>query len=380
MKKILLIDDSALMRNIISVIIKQVPDVCVADTAANGLEGVKLLEEGNPYDLILLDIQMPKLDGVGFMEYMNRSEYKIPVLIVSSIAGHSTAETVRALELGAYDFVKKPGGKHGATSEEFRAQLCEKIPCAFRLNQEVDYRKKVSTHPGFIRKQERSNVVRENADHSDVHPAEGELMGKKKQKTGMPAEGQRKLVFIASSTGGPKALQSVVPMIPGNIGCPVVVVQHMPEGFTGSLAERLNEMSPCRVEEAEDGVVLKNDIVYMAKGGYQLRLKFTEDMGHRFVLSKEQPRNGLRPCADIFLESLMDSGYDKIFCAVLTGMGSDATKGLLQLKKVKEVYTVGQSQQTCVVYGMPRAAAQAGVVDVVADLTDVADLLVKKAR
>lgn len=380
MKKILIIDDSALMRNIISAIIEQEPDVCVAGTAENGYDGIQLLEDGNEYDLILLDINMPKLNGVGFLEYLNRSEYKIPVLIVSSIAGHSTAETVRALELGAYDFVKKPGGVNGATQTEFRTQLCEKIQCVFRLNQEVmDYRKKLSTHPGFAGKRERRLAGNAGTGHSGVETAEGEFLGKRKCGSGASA-GQRKLIFIASSTGGPKALQSVIPMIPGNVGCPVVVIQHMPEGFTGSLAERLNEMSPCRVEEAEDGVFMENDIVYVARGGYQLRLKYAEKRGHQLVLSKEEPRNGLRPCADVFLESLLDSRFEEIFCAVLTGMGSDATNGLLQLKKSREVFTVGQSQRTCVVYGMPRAAAQAGVVDVVADLTDVADLLVKKAR
>lgn len=379
MKKILIIDDSALMRNIISAIIEQEPEVCVAGTAENGCEGIQLLEDGNEYDLILLDINMPKLNGVGFLEYLNRSGYHIPVLIVSSIAGHSTAETVRALELGAYDFVKKPGGVNGATQSEFRSQLCEKIQCVFRLNQDVmDSRKKFPAHTGFLRRQRRAAEA--DTARSTVPAGEGKPAEKKKRRTAAPAAGQKKLIFIASSTGGPKALQSVIPLIPGDVGCPVVVVQHMPAGFTSSLAERLNEMSPCRVEEAEDGVLMENDIVYVAKGGYQLRLKYVEKRGHELVLSKEEPRNGLRPCADIFLESLQDSHFEEIFCAVLTGMGSDATNGLLQLKKSREVFTVGQSQRTCVVYGMPRAAAQAGVVDVVADLTDVADLLLKKAR
>lgn len=139
-------------------------------------------------------------------------------------------------------------------------------------------------------------------------------------------------------------------------------------------------MSPCKVVEAADGAVLERDIVYVAKGGNQLRVETVGGKGHRLAVSKEPARNGLRPCADIFLESLMNSGYKRIICAVLTGMGSDATKGLLQLKQVKDVYTVGQSKETCVVYGMPRSVAQAGVVDVVADLTDVADLLVKRVR
>lgn len=352
MKKILLIDDSALMRNMMSDIIEKESGVCVADTAENGYVAIQLLKEGNRYDLILLDINMPKLNGVGFLEYLNRSEYKIPVLIVSSISSQSTAETLRALELGAYDFVKKPGGPNGRV--EFKNQLCEKIQCAFRLNHLLHGSQKQKMQTRSVGNKERSNIL--SGDARD------------------------KLIFIASSTGGPKALQSVIPLIPENIGCPVVVVQHMPEGFTGSLADRLDEMSPCKVVEAADGAVLERDIVYVAKGGNQLRVETVGGKGHRLAVSKEPARNGLRPCADIFLESLMNSGYKRIICAVLTGMGSDATKGLLQLKQVKDVYTVGQSKETCVVYGMPRSVAQAGVVDVVADLTDVADLLVKRVR
>ena len=156
-------------------------------------------------------------------------------VIVSSIASQSTAETLRALELGAYDFVKKPGGPNGRV--EFKTQLCEKIQCAFRLNHPLHGPRKQPMQTRSIRKKEQSSIL--SGDARD------------------------KLIFIASSTGGPKALQSVIPLIPGNIGCPVVVVQHMPEGFTGSLADRLNEMSPCKVLEAADGVVLENDIVYV---------------------------------------------------------------------------------------------------------------------
>ncbi len=281
MKKILLIDDSALMRNMMSDIIEKESGVCVADTAENGYVAIQLLKEGNRYDLILLDINMPKLNGVGFLEYLNRSEYKIPVLIVSSIASQSTAETLRALELGAYDFVKKPGGPNGRV--EFKNQLCEKIQCAFRLNHLLHGSQKQKMQTRSVGNKERSNIL--SGDARD------------------------KLIFIASSTGGPKALQSVIPLIPENIGCPVVVVQHMPEGFTGSLADRLDEMSPCKVVEAADGAVLERDIVYVAKGGNQLRVETVGGKGHRLAVSKEPARNGLRPCADIFLESLMNSGY-----------------------------------------------------------------------
>ncbi|MCM1245678.1 MAG: chemotaxis-specific protein-glutamate methyltransferase CheB [Roseburia sp.] len=340
-------------------IIEKEADLCVADTAENGKIAVDLLSEQKTYDLILLDINMPKMDGIGFLKYLNENNNKIPTLMVSSIASRSTKETMKALELGAYDFVKKPAGLRGVTNNEFREQLLEKIHCAFKLRH-IPVGKPVREKP-----EEKKSVVEKPV----VKPVI-------KRRASSSGGGKNTLLFIASSTGGPKALQSVVPKIPAEIGCPVVIVQHMPSGFTQSLAERLDEMSPCKVVEAQDGDVLKNGVVYVAKGGYQLYANPVNRNEHQLLVKKDEPRGGLRPCADIFLESLLDCNYEKIFCAVLTGMGSDGTKGLLQLKKLKEVYTVGQSEESCVVYGMPRAAAKAEVVDRVADLQDVAELLI----
>lgn len=351
MKKILIIDDSALMRRVMSDIITSEPGMTVADTADNGSTAVKYLESGKRYDCILLDINMPKMDGIGFLTYINEKRITMPVLVVSSIASQSTKETMRALELGAYDFVKKP---EGAASIEFKEQLLQKVKCGFGLRP-ISYQEPVS------RRQPEPRVSRPVSRSQRFQGTVG---------------GRGTIIFIASSTGGPKALQSVVPRFPKDIGCPIVVVQHMPEGFTNSLAERLNEMSQCRVKESMDGETLQNGVIYVAKGGYQLRAEQKNLNEHSLAVRKEEPRGGLRPCADIFLESLLDSGYQKIYCGILTGMGSDGTKGLIQLKQLKKVYTVGQSEESCVVYGMPRAAVKAGVVDEVADLQKVADLLI----
>ncbi len=360
MKKILIIDDSALMRMIMSGIISEEENLCVVDTAENGSIAVGYLKENKEYDLILMDINMPKMDGISFLEYMNRNDYRIPVLVVSSIASRNTAETIRALELGAYDFVKKPEKTKEAMFGKFRELLISKINCGLDMNQDASYSdSKRSVEP--------SPDVQEPANTGD-------------RKQGVSGGMGRKLVFIASSTGGPKALQTVIPGLPADIGCPVVVVQHMPEGFTSSLAERLDEMSQCRVVETEDGTVLEKNKIYIAKGGYQLTIVPTGAGRHSLVLRKDPPRNGLRPCADVFLESLAESEYDRIYCAVLTGMGSDGTKGLVKLKKQKDVFTVGQSKETCVVYGMPRAAAEAGIVDCVAKLKDVADCLAQRVK
>lgn len=370
MKKVLIIDDSALMRRVMSDIISSEPDVYAVDTAENGKIAVEYLGERKRYDLILLDMNMPKMDGVSFLKYLNENHYNIPTLLVSSIASKSTKETMVALELGAYDFVKKPEGA-ALSSGEFKEQLLEKVRCAFNLRNvhiPTTVHHVTQALDKISAKKTLKPAPREAADapaktfHRE-HPVSA------KNRNG-------NLIAIASSTGGPKSLQSVIPKFPKDISCPIVVVQHMPAGFTASLAERLDEMSQCRVVEAQDGDVLENGVVYIAKGGYQLNVREMDRKEHCIVLKKDMPRNGLRPCADIFFESLAESGFKKIFCAVLTGMGSDGTKGLIQLKTLKEVYTVGQSENSCVVYGMPRAAAKANVVDKVADLQDVADLLI----
>lgn len=353
MKKVLVVDDSAVMRNLISGIIRKEPNVSVVDTVDDGSLVVQFLQKRRVYDLIVLDIKMPKLDGVGVLEFMNRNHYKIPTLVVSSEVDKSKAETLRALELGAYDFVKKPGVSREATVAEFSGQIREKVQCGLKMTSEVNFLKREKAYAAAPEKKNKGGGSVSKGQH------------------------RKNIIFIASSTGGPKALQSVIPVFPENIGCPVVVVQHMPEGFTASLAARLNELSKCRVKEAENEEILENGVVYIAKGGYQLRVKAAGAKGYQLALDRDVPRNGLRPCADVCLESLLETGYQRVICAVLTGMGNDGTNGLLRLKEVKEVYTVGQNQKSCVVYGMPRAAVQAGVVDVVVDLADVGNMLTK---
>ena len=168
----------------------------------------------------------------------------------------------------------------------------------------------------------------------------------------------------------------MIPMLPRKLGAPMLIVQHMPEGFTKSLAERLHETSLVNVKEADDGDMIIENQLYVAKGGYQLRVK--EQAGESFIsLEKDPPRGGLRPCADIMYESLMGSAYDKIICVVLTGMGADATAGIRQLKQTNNVYVIAQDEPTCTVYGMPRMVAEADLADEVLPLAQIADAIVK---
>lgn len=183
------------------------------------------------------------------------------------------------------------------------------------------------------------------------------------------------IVALACSTGGPNALQKVIPLLPKNLDSSFLIVQHMPEGFTSSLSNRLNELSDMDVREAIDGELIKKGTVYVAKGGYQLRVK---TRGNQSFLSVEKgnPRGGLSPCADILYESLVDSVYDEVTCVVLTGMGGDGTQGIKKLNKLKKTYVIAQDEKTCTVYGMPKVIVESGLVDEIVPLDKVADAII----
>ena len=172
------------------------------------------------------------------------------------------------------------------------------------------------------------------------------------------------------------ALQYVIPFLPENLDAPVVLVQHMPEGFTASLSTRLDELSRINVKEACDGDVLQKGTVYIAKGGSQMRVKKSAG-GYMLSVTVEAARNGLKPCADIMYESLMNTGFEEIICVVMTGMGADGTQGILQLEKTNKIYVIGQDAESCTVYGMPKAIADAGAVDEVVSLKQIADAITK---
>lgn len=349
-KKVLIVDDSALMRRVESDIINADDNFIVEDVARNGEEALRKIEDGGAYDMIITDLNMPKMGGVSFMREMERLHNRIPVLVVSSIASKSADETIEALALGAFDFVKKPSGPIGQGYVEFEKRILTRIYVACGLQPKV---------PEPVKKEEEKECV------------------EKRVMTVSRADKSR-LVVIASSTGGPKALQSVVPYFPANFPYPIVIVQHMPAGFTSSLASRLNELSPLRVKEAEDGEKLRKGYIYIAQGGKQCELLEPQLGQFVFSVNNKPARGGLRPCADIFFESLVDTSLNDFVCGVLTGMGSDGCKGIQLMKKHKRAKVVAQNEATCVVYGMPRAVTEAGVVNEVVPLSEMANTMIKQ--
>lgn len=355
-KNILIIDDSALMRRVISDIINADERFQVTEVAVNGLEGLNvLLNRGKDFDAVLLDINMPKMNGLELLAELKKRNIRAKVIIVSTIATKDAKETIYALELGAFDFVTKPESYIEVKSNQFSNNILSCLATATQAEAAV------SKEPEEA-KADTLKLVRQ--------------LAQKRKPVPVP-QNASKLVALACSTGGPKALHTVIPSLPKNLNASVLIVQHMPGGFTKSLADRLNELSQVEVKEAEDGEILRKGTVYIAKGGYQMRLKKQADGQYYLSVTKEPARHGLLPCADIMYESLADTNFDQITCVVLTGMGGDGTAGIRQLGKKQNIYVIAQNEETSIVYGMPKVVKDAGLVDEVVPLNDVAGAITR---
>lgn len=392
-KKILIIDDSALMRRVISDIINQGNEYEVAGIAKDGVEGFDMIVSNpNEYSAIILDINMPKMNGLELLEKLAKNRIEQTVIVVSTVAKQGAKETIRALELGAFDFVTKPENYLETKGEVFKNQIHQMLDLATGSSSAAQ-RNSISKNPVPVRKTpEKSPISKSAAAVNASVAATNEVLlayRRRTQQMNQAAEkvyadryvgvksGRSKIVALACSTGGPKSLQKVVPLLPKNIDAPVVIVQHMPAGFTASLAQRLNEMSEVEVKEAVDKEKLKKGTVYIAPGGRHLRINKSGG-DYCIALSDEPSIDGLRPCANLMFESLKKCTYDDVVCVVLTGMGADGTKGIKSLAESnRKIHVIAQDEDTCVVYGMPKAIAQTGLVNDIVPLQQVAETITK---
>ena len=380
-KKILLIDDSALMRRVISDIIKTNKQYEVADFATDGLDGFdKIVSHPKLYDAIILDINMPKMNGLELLEMLQKNRIQETVIVVSTVAKEGAKETIKALELGAFDFVTKPENFIEAKGVGFKQRILDMLEVATASNTKASVigsmpitqsiNTKATTMRTFVTaKNERSSTVIGRAAQPAMSVKMSDHSLYKKDKV-------NRIVALACSTGGPKSLQQVIPYLPADMDAGMVVVQHMPAGFTKSLAMRLNEISKVTVKEAEDGDIVEKGTVYIAPGGRHMRLA-KSGSSVKVVLSDEPPVDALRPCANVMYESLKDSPYDEIVCVVLTGMGADGTKGIRSLKEKKKLHVISQDEASSIVYGMPRSVAEAGLTDEVKPLEEIADAITR---
>lgn len=389
-KKILVIDDSALMRRVISDIINEGNDYEVAAIAKDGLEGFDMIVSNpNLYSAIILDINMPKMNGLELLQKLQKNHIEQTVIVVSTVAKEGAKETIQALEYGAFDFVTKPENYFETKGNDFKRRIHDMLNIATSSRASVERTKPaVSRITQSGSKLSSSLTSRLSSDKKASNDAISALRKRNEVYDTLPPKvnpakfiniksGTRKIVALACSTGGPKSLQQVIPMLPKNLDAGVVLVQHMPAGFTASLAARLNEISDINVKEGADGDVIQKGWVYIAPGGKHIKV-VKKAAEYVIKLNDEPPIDGLRPCANVMYKSLVQCNYDEITCVVLTGMGADGTEGIKALSAgKKKIHVIAQDEESCVVYGMPKAIAQTGLVDEVVPLNKIAETITK---
>ncbi|WP_342409909.1 chemotaxis response regulator protein-glutamate methylesterase [Paenibacillus sp. FSL R10-2778] len=439
--KVLVVDDSAFMRKIISDLIENDADFQVTATAKNGREAIEKINELRP-DLVTMDVEMPEMNGLEALKIIMASD-PLPVIMLSGINEEGMKETILALEWGAFDFIRKPSITNSqdimGVGESLREQMKEAMMAreqrearasAFKLPDippvEVAPPTVPRVMPGKPKVEPKASLknevtkkprVKQLLDHTDPKRAAKPLIPtppplseksnarsrvennatppkplpkpKVEVSSDAPANPQvrkygsndlQKLVAVGCSTGGPRALKVFLEKIPADFPAPIVIVQHMPPNFTKSLAQRLNTFSPLEVIEAEQGMILQKGTAYIAPGGYHLQVVPSSRGQYAVVLTKEEARNGHRPSVDVLFESLLPLTSLERHLLLMTGMGSDGARMMKSLYDSGVTSTFAESEETCVVYGMPRSAVELQCVQHVLPLQEIAPRLVQAVK
>ncbi|MFN6991927.1 MAG: chemotaxis response regulator protein-glutamate methylesterase [Fervidobacterium sp.] len=337
--KVMIVDDSPFMRMILKDVIDQQPDIQVVAVAKDGMEAVELALKYKP-DVITMDVEMPKLNGIeALKEIMKRSPTR--VIMVSSLTEEGAEITILALELGAVDFITKPSGSVSMDFRKMGPELVQKIRDAM----------KVDLNRIFLNRKPSSTLRIKSIVSS-------------------------KIVVIGSSTGGPRSLDLVIPPLPKDFPAPILLVQHMPPGFTKSLAQRLDRISNLSVKEAEEGDELKSGWVYVAPGDFHMGIKHQDRKSIIYLDKKTEKINNVRPAVDYTLDKVAEIYKEKTVAVILTGMGKDGTKGAFKVKFFKGT-VIAESAETCVVYGMPKSVVDEGYADFVLPADKIPEKLVE---
>lgn len=475
--RVMVVDDSAFMRKIVSDLIEQDPAFQVQGTAKNGREALDLIESLSP-DLVTMDVEMPEMNGLEALKHI-MEQHPLPVIMLSGINEQGMRETIMALELGAFDFIRKPSASTSSHDiEQVGRELREQIRVAMlakerraaraaaletkaperlppvelgfsALHQASQSTAPTQRKPGKSREslldrggaadqskrnseakdvpasrkalakpltdvkpapavsasrpENKAAIVQRDAKE-DFHRAASPKTRSKAETLATAKPGQRRpaeppsrqaaeleqaarererakeaaarteftdLVAIGTSTGGPKALKGVLEKLPANFPAPIVIVQHMPPNFTKSLAQRLNSLSELNVVEAEEGMRLQAGTAYVAPGGYHLNVVQALDGSYKVSLTGQEPRNGHRPSVDVMYDSLLPLQTLKRHIVLLTGMGSDGARSMKRLYEAGVTSTIAESEESCVVYGMPRSAIEMGCVSQVLPLHEI---------
>lgn len=345
MIKVLIVDDSALIRKLLTDIITSDNRITVVGTASNGKEALEKIETLKP-DIVTLDIEMPVMNGIATLKQI-MLRFNIPVIIISSLTTEGAELTLKALDEGAIDFLPKPENVFTINQNHIKEQIIMKIIAGSKSKA---YWQK---HPQTLYKPQTSKNILETMD--------GEFSY---------------IVTIGTSTGGPRALQSILAEIPWDINATILVVQHMPANFTKSLANRLDSSSNLKIKEAEDGDILQRGHCYIAPGDYHMLV--AEESNNLVIKLNQEPQiMGLRPTVDKLMDSVSKITRFSKIAIILTGMGSDGKEGIIKMKESNS-YTIAQDESTSVVYGMPKAAISTNYIDEILPLDKIANRIINK--
>ncbi len=340
--KVLVVDDSPFMRKAMESMLRPVGHIRITGFAGNGAQALEMIENERP-DVITLDVAMPVMDGLETLRRIMEEKNPVPCIMVSSLTTRGADITFEALEEGAIDFIIKPSSIVGMGMDFLKRELLEKITAA-----------------------------------SNSRPSVKAKAALRRTMAALPAIRKRNVdvVLIGVSTGGPQALGEIIPQLPVDFPVAIAVAQHMPRSFTKSLAERLNARSSIKVEEAREGDIIQAGRVLIGQAG--MHFKFREKFGKKVAHLDAKPESESHfPCADVMFESAAKEFGGNAMAVVMTGMGTDGTKGLKELKK-NGVFSMAQSEKTCAVFGMPKSAIEAGVIDRVVDLGEMVTAMMEE--
>ncbi|WP_423231118.1 protein-glutamate methylesterase/protein-glutamine glutaminase [Clostridium cavendishii] len=342
----MVVDDSALMRKIISDMINEENDMEVVAVARDGEELLTKLDKIK-VDIITLDVEMPKMDGITALRKLKEKQTEVKVIMLSSLTTRSSSLTLECLDLGAAEFLAKPSGSISLDINNVKFELVSKIRMVSKIKKPLIIPKKT--------------IISE------------------RKKTEMPnravSNKRFEAVLIGASTGGPKALYEVITALPEDLGVPVFVVQHMPKGFTKAFAERLNNNSKLKVVEGAQNQNIEKNCVYIAPGGFHMEISKDK----KISLNEEPAIWGVRPAVDKLFISAVEVYKGNLLSVVLTGMGRDGAKGTETVKDAGG-YTISEDESTCTIYGMPKACFETGKVDEVIGLHDVSTAIIKLVK
>ncbi len=361
--KVLVVDDTILFRRLLSEAISAIDGAEVVGTAANGRVALTRMHELKP-DLVTLDIEMPGMDGLQVLDEMKKEKLSCGVIVVSALTQRGGKLTISALEKGAFDFVTKPAAASIDESRQLLIKSLSPLVGAFRRKHEI--RSLLSTS---AKTPAPSAPVVEKTGGKPVSPEESAKI--ETRPTPIVSSGKPRMVLIGVSTGGPNALNQMLPMLPASIGAPIFIVQHMPPLFTKPLADGLNDRCRLKVQEAEHGETARNDHIYIAPGGRHLALKSVGNGRIQLEITDDPPENNCRPAVDYLFRSAAVNFPGQAMSVILTGMGSDGMLGVKQLKQ-HGCFSIAQDEASCVVYGMPKAVVDAGLADLVLPLDAIA--------